>query len=748
MPKNILSLILILLGMPLIAGAQEPLAEEQPLVVRFSIAGGFYRGPVQLMLDAGSASVYYTTDGSEPTSRSTRYTRPIPIKETTVIRAMARRRKISGRPFTQTYFIREPATDLPVVSVTMDPRVLFHRQKGIMVIGPDADSGAVHKPGANFWTRQEFACNVEIFESDKRCVHNSGSGMRLFGGYSRIYPQKSMVLVARSRYGKKFFRHRIFGADQPKKYKYLVLRNGGSDFDGAHFRDELMNRLTDGWDLEKQAFRPALVYLNGRYWGIYHIREKINARFLKDHMDVDRDSLDLLEHRQSVRHGSGKYYQRMLRYIEKHDLSDPTHYNWVQSQMDVQNFIDYQVAQIYCDNTDAGGNIRYWRARRPGGRWRWIMFDTDWGFGLYDPQAWQHDAIAFFTEPNGPRWPNPPWSTFLFRKLLQNKDFREQFINRLCDRLNTSLAPQQVLTQINWFEQLLAPGMPRHLERWKQSETVWHQHLALLREFAVKRPGFLRDCVAQHFQVGGRAGLEVEAGPGGSVLINQCITVESDLFSGTYFENVPVTLFAKPAFGYRFAGWEGIDRQGRAIHTYLQAGRTLHIRARFEPHVHPLNDLVFINEINPAGGKTGDWVELYNASGEGIPLVGWSLTDNRHDWRLPSVTIPPHSYLVLCQDSAAFRRKFPQIPLVVGDFRFGLNKHAERLALYASDGAAIDSIAYHLDPPEGDFTLDLLMPKLDNANPKNWAVHLGPGSPGDPNPLYWSKVVLERKDRS
>ena len=262
----------------------------------------------------------------------------------------------------------------------MDPNILFHPKRGIMMVGPEADSGAVHMPGANFWTRKEFLCNVEIFESDQNCVHNSGSGMRLFGGYSRIYPQKSMVLVARNRYGKKFFRHRIFGAEQPKKYRYLVLRNGGSDFNGAHFRDELMNRLTHGWDLEKQAFRPALVYLNGKYWGIYHIREKINARFLKDHVDVDRDSLDLLEHRQNVRHGSGKHYQRMLRYIREHDLAKPEHYQWVASQMDINNFMDYQVAQIYCDNTDAGGNIRYWRPKRPGGRWRWIMFDMDWGF--------------------------------------------------------------------------------------------------------------------------------------------------------------------------------------------------------------------------------------------------------------------------------------------------------------------------------------------------------------------------------
>ena len=290
--------------------------------------------------------------------------------------------------------------------------------------------------------------------------------------------------------------------------------------------------------------------------------------------------------------------------------------------------------------------------------------------------------------------------------------------------------------------------MPRHLERWRQSGDTWEQHLTTLREFATKRPAFLRERMAEHFNLGSPAQVEVVAGTGGSVVVNQCIVVGQQSFSGKYFENIPIELFAKPDFGYRFVGWEGIDRKGRTVHTYLQAGKVLRLQARFEPHIHPLNNQVFINELNPAGNKTGDWVELYNNSDEPIPMIGWSFTDLRHEWKFPSVSIPPKGYLIVCQDSAAYRRKFPNTPLVVGDFRFGLNKQLERLSLYAADGSAVDSVAYQLDPPEGHFTLDLLMPDLDNADPENWAIHLGAGSPGAPNPLYWSKVISERKDRS
>ena len=108
--------------------------------------------------------------------------------------------------------------------------------------------------------------------------------------------------------------------------------------------------------------------------------------------------------------------------MENNDLSDPVNYTYIQTQMDVQNFMDYQIAQIFFDNRDAGGNIRIWRPQTQNGRWRWILYDTDWGFGLHDDLAYKYNSLAFHTKPDGPRWPNPPWSTFILRKLLGKRD--------------------------------------------------------------------------------------------------------------------------------------------------------------------------------------------------------------------------------------------------------------------------------------------------------------------------------------
>ena len=117
---------------------------------------------------------------------------------------------------------------------------------------------------------------------------------------------------------------------------------------------------------------------------------------------------------------------KMLKYIKKNDLAQQEHYDYIKTQMDVNNFMTYQITQIYCDNQDGGGNIKFWRPQMPNGRWRWILYDTDWGFGLHDSKAYKNNSLAFHTEPDGPKWPNPPWSTFILRKLLENPEFAAQ----------------------------------------------------------------------------------------------------------------------------------------------------------------------------------------------------------------------------------------------------------------------------------------------------------------------------------
>ncbi|MEM1215122.1 MAG: CotH kinase family protein [Bacteroidota bacterium] len=716
------------------------------LEVFFEPPGGFYNSEQAIELYApGATAIYYTLDGSAPTRQSQAYAGEIRLSETAVVRAIAFANDQPGSRYGQSYFFREESTAFPIVSIGISPGILFHPSRGIFVQGSNAVDSLWYKPGANFWSRREYPAHIDLFTAEGELVHNHLTGLRLFGGMSRLFPQKSLALVTRKRYGKSRFKHPIFGKKAPKSFKFLVLRNSGSDFGKSHFRDAFMTELVRDWDLETQAYQPAHVYINGNYWGIYNLREKVNRYFVASHADeVDRDSIDLLEHYAVRKRGSRRHYQSLLDFLERYDLDVQGNYEYLESLMEVDNFMYHQIAQIYFNNQDAGGNIKYWRPNNtPEGRWRWILYDTDWGYGSHSEQAYRHNSLAFHTDPAGPHWPNPPWSTLLLRKLLQNEGFRHRFVNAFMDKLNTSFSSEQATGLLTEFYAQYRPEIGRHLQRWRLSESYWEEQVDIMRDFAAKRPEYLRSYLDDYFDGGGARAVLVEASPGGKVLVNQQEEVER--LDGYYFANYPIQLRAIPRYGYRFAGWAHDELADREITADLKAKRRYVFRARFEPFTHPLMDQVMINEVCPKSKRTDDWIEIYNNSDETVDLTNWTLTDARNEFRFPTVALLPNDYLILCRNAEKFRAVHPDAYNVVGGMGFGLNKRQENLGLYDGLGATVDSFAYEVPLQDTAFTLSLLLPTVDNAEAENWELRPGRGTPNAANPYYVeSRVRIEQ----
>ena len=614
--------------------------------------------------------------------------------------------------------------------------------------GPDAIDTLWRKPGANFWSRSEKIINTEIFETDGKCVFRSPTGFRIFGGMSRLFPQKSLVLVTRGDYGEKRIKHKIFGKKQPAKYKFLVLRNSGSDWGKSHFRDAFMTDLVSHWDMEMQASRPSHVYINGKYWGIYHIREKVNRYFLESHWGNDKDSLDLIEHRLTRKRGSKKHYQQMLEFLENNDLSQPENYAYIQTQMDVDNFMDYEIAQIYYDNVDAGGNIKYWRPQKEDGRWRWILYDTDWGFGLHERTAYKHNSLEFHTEPEGPAWPNPPWSTFILRKLLENEAFHQEFVNRFADHMNYSFMPKRALTYIDKHYRRIKPEIPKHLKRWRLSKRKWMNHVQIMRTFAKERPFYMRKHLMEKFETGKAVKLNLACTPGGKIRLNHHLEIKpKDNFTGVYFEKIPIHIEADPKLGYQFSHWEGIEvAEGTRELTMALLEETTTLRAVFKPVVNPIAGKVMFNEISCNNKKTGDWIEIYNHSSETINLKDWVFADNKNSYHLSEVILSPKEYTIICQDSAKFAKYFPEVINIQGNLGFGLSKRKEKLSLYDNKAASVDKFQYDLVPRDSIFTLNLLLPNLNNGDIENWEALMGLGSPNRPNKYYLESSIQARQE--
>jgi hypothetical protein len=550
----------------------------------FSHQGGFYSQSFQLSITPGSpqASIYYTLEGSIPSTASNLYQSPIPITKTMVVRAREiLANSLPGKIITHTYLINEKIT-LPVVSLTTDPPNLWDADSGIYVLGTSYETNQPNF-GANFWEDWERPVHVEFFEPDGKLSFCLDAGIKIYGAWSRAYPQKSVAIYARSCYGAGEINYQIFPDKPITKFEAFILRNSGNDWYYTLFRDAMMQSLISETDMDIQAYRPAIVFLNGAYWGIHNIREKINEHYLAANHGVDPDNLDLLENDGWVIHGDAAHYQAMLNYISNHDMTLASNYDVIKRAMDVENFMDYEIAQIYFDNTDwPGNNVKFWRPRSADGRWKWIMFDTDFGFGLYNSANYKNNTLAFATEPNGPDWPNPPWSTFLLRKLLENQQFKIDFINRFGDHLNSTFLASRVNQRIDEMKARLEPEISRHRAKWSSSASNWQQNVQILKQFANNRGGYLKAHLLSKFQLKGTARITLNISPpeSGTLKLNS-LHLSQFPWQGDYFKEIPIPIEAIPNDGFRFIGWSD-SSFGSSNKITLTMAQDVAITAKFE----------------------------------------------------------------------------------------------------------------------------------------------------------------------
>lgn len=571
----------------------------------FSVNGGFYSGTVtvSLILSAPQTTIRYTLDGSEPTEQSLLYNSSITLAKTTVIRAKAFQvGKLPSKTITNSYLINE-RNNLPVISISTDLANFFDENIGIYVSGPVANPPNPDDPDerANFWQDWERPIHIELFETNNTLGFSIDAGVKIHGGYSREYLQKSMAIYARGKYGYSEINYKIFPDLDIDKFQSLVLRSSGQDWSRSMIRDAMQESLVKETDLDIRAYRPAVLFLNGEYWGIFNIREKENEHYLASHHGVDPDNVTRLELEGDVKQGNSTEYDAMYNFIKNNNMSITSNFEYVKTQMDVDNFISYMVSEIYFNNVDwPGSNIKYWKSNDPGGKWRWILMDTDFGFGLYDNSStgeptdgYRHQTLDFATTSNGPSWPNPPWSTLLLRKLLENQEFKTNFINTFADYSNTYFAPQKVVDRIEEMKTAIEPEMPYHLEKWHtykvdnyklypETMTDWYAEIQKMKDFASNRLPYIRNNYVTKFNLSGTSNvnLSIIQPNSGKVKINS-VMVEQSNWSGVYFNDVPVTVEAIPAIGYKFVGWSGASTSTSNIIT-LSLTNNVSLTANFE----------------------------------------------------------------------------------------------------------------------------------------------------------------------
>ncbi len=548
-----------------------------------------------------------------------------------VVRARAvRDGALPSNVVTHSYYITnqgEDRYDFLVLSITVPEDGFFSYDYGIYVPGiihdEQHEGQAVWRRPANYHQRGrewEVPGHLEIFVPGDGRVLSQNVGYRMHGNASRSYFMKSIRVYSRRDYDDdgrmriRFFDdlYDIYGRPVTN-FNRLIIRQSGNDNPNSRYRDALMQAILRPMGLDDQRHLPVVHFINGEFWGHMNLRERVDRFHVEGRHLIDSDDVAML----TKGHDKGVYqgvmlkdgteddlqdYKDLIAYIEQNDLSDPDHYAHVTDQVDVENFILYNVGEIFVGNRDwPHNNNDFWRKRtpdrRPGapashdGRWRWVLVDLDFGFGMYGGSP-SHDTLGWATRDES--WGEDlarVGSTRLLRGLLENPEFRTRFANAFADHLNTSFQRSRVDALIDAFEDRIGPLRDgEHRERWPR---MGSNHVNVFRTHARERPVYIRNRVAEFFGIGDAVPVTFDVSdPDRGALQVNTIRLDRDTpglpdldapfpFEGRYYSGNPITVTALPNPGYRFAGWEEFpDHDNPTIEVAPEDG--LSLTARFE----------------------------------------------------------------------------------------------------------------------------------------------------------------------
>lgn len=580
------------------------------------------------------------------------YPGPLSLSNSTVIRARAVAPGQLASPVVTASFLQAPPGNLPVVSLATAPDNLFADATGIYAAGPDKDPDGLDRL-RNYQRNWERPVHAELFEPDGHRGFAVDSGLKIHGGFTRHWPQKSLRLHFRRRYGESVLRYRVFPDYALEQFESLVLRNSGNDWHRAYLRDDLAHSLAADIGLEHQASRPSHLFINGRYWGVQFLREQVSADTVARQHGLSDDDLDLVKNEGEVVAGDLQDYFDLLGRAQS-AVTNPGRQPELAARINVVNQQDWLALELFAGNDDwPGNNVLAWRSRLPGGTWNWMLQDCDGGF---DPQQMETDWIelvlgrAEFAALKGR-------SQLIMQGLLAGADYRRQFAVRLNDLLNTAFSTPHTVARLDAWEAALAGAMPAQILRWKDETSVtppltniteWQTRVAEVRQFLQGRPGAFREHVRTFFSLGPDAPLTFRVEPAGLVeevaLGTLSLSAEELPWTAPYFAGLPVEIRVVPRWGYKVVAWSDGAPAGNSRVLTPETALTLSATLGVDPDAtvvpfpapHPLAAGDYRLEAWPAAALAGTYPPsmVFETSATQDPTLGAAITGywtNRYD---------------------------------------------------------------------------------------------------------------------
>ena len=529
-----------ILGAPVFSEPGRVYANKQFITLTLSLPEGSPEGTI----------IRYTTDGSEPTlENGTTYSGHITVNANMSIRArLFCDGWLSPRSATHSYIFHERDVTLPVISMSIDQKYLDDPNIGII-----ANTESYSRIN---WRRP---MNIEFFFAEgEESQLNQLCETRITGGASRGAQKKSFAIYAHKRFGTKRFDYEFFPDQKPglRDFKSLMLRNAGNDFDYLYMRDAIIQRsMGQRADLDWQAWRPAIIYINGTYYGMLNIRERANDNNVYTNHDGLED-IDLLENG-SLKEGTKDNYKAFQTFYNEHGHTLAEYAEW----MDWEEYINLMAMNLYYHNQDfPGNNIVIWRPRAEGGKWRWISKDTDFGLGLYGSPA-EYNTIEWLYNNNydpDRAWGNTSEATRLFRRLMEDEDFSREFIDRCCIYMGDFMNERGTREIWDPMYELIQYEYPYHRELINKWWPKYDEELQNARLFLSKRTDEFYKQLGTKYELGNPETLSINRTmnqPEDVSLTFNGIPLAYHQFNGKFFEGRHVTLTATPVEGKVVKGW-------------------------------------------------------------------------------------------------------------------------------------------------------------------------------------------------
>ncbi len=443
-------------------------------------AAGFYEGSVTVEVRGeNGADLRYTTDGETPTKKSKQFpAEGLKIKKTTPLRVKAfAEDAVSSSTAGATFFI-DDAPQTPIVSLISDDKYLFSKKTGLLTKG----TGSI----PNYSKGYEYPVHIEYFNSKGEKQISQTGTMTCSGHSARINSQKSIALYARKAWGSDRFEFNPFPTRDYDSYKSILLRSANSDYSATRLRDIVASSLAEGQGILYQDHEVIQVYINGRYWGHYNLREKINKYFVAAYEGVteeqDIDNIDILARTgtdEFLQNGDNKDWLELCDFCKKKDLNQPENMAWVEERLDIDNMFTHAAYEIILGNVDFT-NVRVYRV--PGGKWKYLLFDVEACWRNLDPTPIEYYIKALNAKIQGFR--HEPLNA-----MFKVPEMKARFLRRVSELLSTVFRWDNVEKHFDDVISELKPILPRHIERWKNMKLEnWKKNIHATKYYARVRP--------------------------------------------------------------------------------------------------------------------------------------------------------------------------------------------------------------------------------------------------------------------